>query len=82
MPVVLRVRGYKFWFYEADLAEPPHVHVGASGNEAKFWLKPVEVARAGRFREVELRAMERIIGENLEFLLSAWEQEKIKHVNG
>jgi hypothetical protein len=82
MPVVLRVRGYKFWFYEADLAEPPHVHVGKSGNEAKFWLKPVEVARAGRFQEVELRAMERIIDENLEFLLSAWEQEKSKHVNG
>jgi hypothetical protein len=28
MPVVLRVNGYKFFFYEADVAnEPPHVHV-------------------------------------------------------
>ncbi len=25
MPVFLRVRGYKFWFYEADLVEPIHV---------------------------------------------------------
>ncbi len=26
MPVVLRVNGYKFFFYEADIAnEPPHV---------------------------------------------------------
>ena len=48
MPVVLRVRGYKFWFYEADLGEPPHVHVGKDGKEAKFWLNPVKVARAGR----------------------------------
>lgn len=27
MPVVLRVKGYRFWFYEADLDEPPHVHI-------------------------------------------------------
>lgn len=28
MPVILRVRGYRCWFYEADLDEPAHVHVG------------------------------------------------------
>ena len=44
MPVVLRVKGYKFWFYEADLDEPPHVHVGLASREAKFWLEPVEMA--------------------------------------
>ena len=41
MPVVLRVNGYKFFFYEADVAnEPPHVHITKAGNEAKFWLDP------------------------------------------
>jgi hypothetical protein len=82
MPVVLRVRGYKFWFYEADLVdEPPHVHAGKQGREAKFWLHPVKVARAGRFSEVDLREIERIIEENLEFLLSAWQKEKGKHAD-
>ena len=82
MPVVLRVRGYKFWFYEADLGEPPHVHVGKDGNEANFWLNPVKVARAGRFRQVDLAEIERIIGENQAFLIDAWEKEQSKHVNG
>jgi len=82
MPVVLRVRGFIFWFYEADLAEQPHVHVGKGGHEAKFWLNPVEISRAGRFREIELHSVKRIIDDNLEFLLSAWAQEKSKHVNG
>jgi hypothetical protein len=37
MPVVLRVAGYKFFFYQADVAnEPPHVHVNKEGNEANF----------------------------------------------
>ncbi len=82
MPVVLRVRGYKFWFYEADLGEPPHVHVGKDGNEAKFWFNPVKVARGGKFRQVDLVEMERIIGENQAFLINAWEKEQSKHGNG
>ena len=40
MPVVFRYRGYRGWFYEADLTEPPHVHVGKDGKEAKYWLTP------------------------------------------
>ena len=82
MPVVLRVQGYKFWFYMADDMEPPHVHVGKGGNEAKFWLRPVKVAREGRFRPIDLRDIERIIEDNLEFLLKTLEEEKGKHVNG
>jgi 3-methyladenine DNA glycosylase AlkD len=83
MPVILRILGYKFFFYQADLAnEPAHVHVGKDGNEAKFWLAPVKVAREGGFRKSDLRDIERIIDSNLEFLLNAWEKEKSKHVNG
>ena len=83
MPVVLRVNGYKFFFYEADVAnEPPHVHVTKEGNEAKFWLDPIRVGREGRFRKSDLRTIERIIEDNLQFLLNAWNVEKSKHVNG
>jgi len=82
MPVVLRVQGYKFWFYMADVVEPSHVHVGKAGKEAKFWLKPVKVARTGKFHQVDLNEIEHIIEDNLDFLLSAWEKEKSKHVNG
>ncbi len=53
MPVVLRVKGYKFWFYEADLDEPE-----------------------------ELREIQRIINDNLEFLLDAWTKEQSKRGNG
>lgn len=81
MPVVLRVRGYKFWFYEADLDEPAHVHVGKEGREAKFWLAPVRIARSGGFKSVELREIERIVKDHLEFLMSAWEKEQNKRVD-
>lgn len=67
----------RFW----QKAEPPHVHVGKDGNEAKFWLKPLRVAREGRFRPVDLREIERIIEDNINFLLQVWEEEKGKHVS-
>jgi hypothetical protein len=63
MPVVLRVRGYRFWFYEADLDEPPHVHVGKDGHEAKFWLHPIDVARKGHYRAHEIREITEILVE-------------------
>ena len=82
MPVVLRVNGYKFWFYEADVNEPSHVHVGREGKEAKFWLDPIREAREGRFKPFELNDIKRIIEDNHAFLLEAWKSEKSKHVNG
>jgi hypothetical protein len=81
MPIVLRVRGYRFWFYEADLDEPAHVHVGKEGREAKYWLAPLRLAHAGRFKPVDLREIERIISANLDFLLNAWQEEQNKRAN-
>lgn len=81
MPVVLRIKGYKLWFYEADLDEPPHVHVGKDGREAKFWLMPLSVARAGRFRPLELQEIRRIAADNMDFLLGAWQKEQSKRVD-
>ena len=72
IPVVLRVKGYKFWFYEADRVEAPHVHVGRESKEAKFWLKPVRKSRAGGFRAIELRDIERIIDDHLDLRRSNW----------
>jgi hypothetical protein len=45
MPTVLRIKGYRIGFFSADGDEPPHVHVAKSGNIAKFWLGPVQLAK-------------------------------------
>ncbi len=81
MPVVLRVKGYRFWFYEADLNEPPHVHAGKAGMEAKYWLNPVSLARVRGFRQHELNEIERIIVAHRTDLLEAWEEEVKKRDN-
>ena len=42
MPVVLRYRGYRFFFYahEGNPREPAHIHVRQGNSEAKIWLHP------------------------------------------
>jgi hypothetical protein len=75
MPVILRIRGYRFWFHEADLDEPAHVHVGREDKEAKFWLEPVALERAGRFRRHEIGEIERILAVHRDRILEAWHEE-------
>jgi len=45
LPVILRINGYRFFFYsnEGDPLEPAHVHVSKAGSEAKIWLEPEAV---------------------------------------
>jgi Domain of unknown function (DUF4160) len=43
MPTVLRNGPYRLFFYSADFAEPPHVHVERNSSQAKFWLDPVRL---------------------------------------
>ena len=81
MPVVLRVKGYRWWFYEADLNEPPHVHVGKAEGEAKFWLTPLSESKSRGFRQHELNEIFKITREHQEYLLQRWKEEKKKHGN-
>jgi len=53
MPTVLRHGPYRFHFWSADRAEPPHVHVERDRATAKFWLNPVRLVTSRNFKETE-----------------------------
>lgn len=72
MPTVLRDGPYRFYFYAHEPNEPPHVHVDRDDASAKFWLNPVGLARNLGFPAHELRKIERIIHDNHQTLLEAW----------
>ncbi|MDY6868518.1 MAG: DUF4160 domain-containing protein [Chloroflexota bacterium] len=81
MPVVLRIKGYKFWFYQADLDEPPHVHIGKDGKEAKYWIDPIALARSRGFKDHELNQIEKILAKYRDRILEAWQKEDSKREN-
>ena len=74
MPTVLRVGPYRFFFYSGDRGEPVHVHVERDDNVAKFWLDPVRLQTSGGFSAAELRRIQRIIEENRNTLIEAWNE--------
>jgi len=72
MPVLLRIRGYRFFFYSLEDREPPHIHVAQGGRYAKFWLDPVTLASNRGFRSHELTVIQGLVLENRDSFLEKW----------
>lgn len=74
MPTVLRIKGYRFFFFSRDCSEPAHVHVARSDDYAKFWLEPVGLAHNAGFRSNELAEIRRLIEEHHPLLRERWNE--------
>lgn len=74
MPTVFRHDGFRFFFYsnEGDPREPVHVHVMKGDGEAKFWVKPIAVARSSGFDARTLRRLAQLVAENAAEIERAW----------
>ena len=71
MPTVLRSGPYRLYFFSHEPNEPPHVHVDRGELSAKFWLRPVVLARNLGFPPHELRQIRGLIEEHQTSLLEA-----------
>ena len=72
MPALLRIGGYRFFFYSLEDREPPHIHVAHAGRYSKFWLNPVILASSRGFRSHELTTIRQLVDENQEFFVEKW----------
>jgi hypothetical protein len=52
VPTILRVAGYRFFFFSNERNEPAHIHVEQAERYAKFWLAPTSVAANYGFEAV------------------------------
>jgi hypothetical protein len=74
MPTIADIGPYKFFFYSAEGKEPPHVHIRRDRATAKLWLDPVRLARSRSFGDHELRAIQKLVVENRDRILEAWNE--------
>jgi len=74
MPTVLRVGRYRFFFFSNEGQEPPHIHVKAGSEEAKFWLLPVELEANYGFNQRELTTIQELVEEHQDDFLEAWNE--------
>ena len=74
MPTVLKVKGYRFFFFSREELRQ-HIHIYCQNGEAKFWLKPqIELAKNYKLSRKQLNEIETIIEENYEKFANAWEE--------
>ena len=74
MPTVLRIKGYRFFFFSLEGKEPPHIHVEQAERYAKLGLEPISIARAKGFRSSELTDILQIVQNNQELLKERWHE--------
>lgn len=74
MPTVFRFGPYRFYFYSHEPNEPPHVHIDRDDQSCKFWIQNVALARNLGFSAKELRDLEKLVIDNQQRLLEAWNE--------
>lgn len=72
MPTVLRIHGFRFFFYSNEGNEPPHIHVEKGDANGKYWLEPISTAYSYRFTPAELRKIEQILFERKGSFKQKW----------
>ena len=74
MPTVLRIHGYRFYFYALEGTEPPHVHVDKGTGTIKLWLRDLSIARMEGLKPAEIREVLRLAREHHAHLLASWDE--------
>ncbi len=73
MPTILRVAGFRFFFFSNERGEPAHIHVDQAERYAKFWLADVALAESRGFRSGELTELRRLVFEHRIQFQEAWD---------
>jgi hypothetical protein len=77
MPVILRYKGYTFFFFsnEGNPREPLHVHVRRADASAKFWMEPhVCVAESYGLNGQELNELAKVVADNHQLIERTWHE--------
>ncbi|MGD0970550.1 MAG: DUF4160 domain-containing protein [Desulfobaccales bacterium] len=74
MPTILRIQGYRFFFFSNEGYGKPHIHVESGDSYAKFWLKPVSMGKSFGYRPVELTMIRKIVESHEDLFWEKWHE--------
>jgi hypothetical protein len=74
MPTLLRLDGFRFYFYSHEPGEPPHVHVDRGDATFKIWLESLEVAKSRGFRAHEIGGIVAMVEAHRDAFLERWHE--------
>ena len=75
MPTVLRIKGYRFFFFSSDRNEPIHIHVKKGKGDGKIQLEPEPFPEYFfGFKNQEESQIMKIVKENQQLIISKWNE--------
>ncbi len=74
MPTVLRIKGYRFFFFSIEGNEPVHIHVEKAESYAKFWFDPIRIVIDFGFNSKQLNEISNILEENQALIEDEWNE--------
>ena len=74
MPTVLKLLGFRFFFYSNEGTEPAHVHVEKGDSYGKVWLNPIMVSDLSQFKAKVRRKILEIIAEHQDNFNQRWNE--------
>jgi len=74
MPTVLRLLGFRFFFYSNEGTDPSHIHVEKGDCEAKFWLDPVELVYSNGFTAKQINQLRKMTLDHQQLFKKAWDE--------
>ena len=74
MPTVLRLNGFRFYFFSHEHNEPPHIHIDKGDATMKVWLDSLEVAKSRGFRAHEIGGIVSMVEQHRARFQEAWDE--------
>ena len=75
MPTLLRLNGFRFFFYSNENNEPIHVHVNKADANGKIWLEPsISIEYLSGFTKSEEREILEIVDANVNNFKNKWNE--------
>lgn len=74
MPTILTESGFRLYFFANENNEPPHVHVQYQSAVAKFWIKPIAVAKNLGMTSSELRKAGTMVAKHEKLIEEKWNE--------
>ena len=73
MPTVLRIGGFRLFFYSNEHL-PKHIHIEKADKTAKYNIEFIELVKSSRFSASDLKQIRNLVEENQEFLIQKWNE--------
>ena len=73
MPTVLRIDGYRFFFF-SDEHLPHHIHIEKGDSYVRIELETLKVTDSYKISSKEVRKLIQLVVENKKVLRGAWDE--------